>query len=337
MPGSETSRSRVVVGARDEHGHDGYGRAHVGARGGKPRQDADRLAGSFDAPMLTILLDGVAYGMLLFVLSCGLSVTLGLMNFINLAHGAFAMLGGYVAALLMSHAGVPFLATLPIAFVVPALVGIVMERLLYRRLYGASPLDQVLFTIGLVLMAMPIANFFLGDQPQQVSLPSWLDGRLEFHGVGIGVYRLFIICVCGAIAALLQIFLVGTRFGARLRASVDDPRVASGMGINVDLLFAITFAVCSGLAGLGGALAADVVGGIDPTFPLKFMVTFLIVAVVGGSNGILGALVGSLLLGVLDVAGKYYVPSIGAFIIYFVMVVTLILRPQGLFAKGDGR
>jgi branched-chain amino acid transport system permease protein len=287
--------------------------------------------------MLTILLDGVAYGMLLFVLSCGLSVTLGLMNFINLAHGAFAMLGGYVAALLMSHAGVPFLATLPIAFVVPALVGIVMERLLYRRLYGASPLDQVLFTIGLVLMAMPIANFFLGDQPQQVSLPSWLDGRLEFHGVGIGVYRLFIICVCGAIAALLQIFLVGTRFGARLRASVDDPRVASGMGINVDLLFAITFAVGSGLAGLGGALAADVVGGIDPTFPLKFMVTFLIVAVVGGSNGILGALVGSLLLGVLDVAGKYYVPSIGAFIIYFVMVVTLILRPQGLFAKGDGR
>src|SRR5579864_4801921 len=134
--------------------------------------------------MLTILLDGVAYGMLLFVLSCGLSVTLGLMNFINLAHGAFAMLGGYVTALLMNRAGVPFLATLPLAFLAPALVGVVLERTLYRRLYGAPPLDQVLFTIGLVLMAMPIANFFLGDQPQQVHLPAWLSGRFEFHGVG---------------------------------------------------------------------------------------------------------------------------------------------------------
>ena len=287
--------------------------------------------------MLTILLDGIAYGMLLFVLSCGLSVTLGLMNFINLAHGAFAMVGGYVTALLMNRAGVPFLVTLPLAFFVPAALGVVLERTLYRRLYGASPLDQVLFTIGLVLMAMPIANYFLGDQPQQVHLPTWLSGRIEFHGVGIGIYRLFIIGVCGAIAAALQIFLVKTRFGARLRAAVDDSRVASGLGINVDLLFAITFAVGSGLAGLGGALAADVVGGIDPSFPLKFMVTFLIVVTIGGSNGILGALVGSLLLGVLDVAGKYYVPSIGAFIIYFVMVVTLILRPQGLFARADAR
>jgi len=287
--------------------------------------------------MLTILLDGIAYGMLLFVLSCGLSVTLGLMNFINLAHGAFAMVGGYVTALLMNRAGVPFLVTLPLAFFVPAALGVVLERTLYRRLYGASPLDQVLFTIGLVLMAMPIANYFLGDQPQQIQLPAWLSGRIEFHGVGIGVYRLFIIGVCGAIAAALQIFLVKTRFGARLRAAVDDSRVASGLGINVDLLFAITFAVGSGLAGLGGALAADVVGGIDPSFPLKFMVTFLIVVTIGGSNGILGALVGSLLLGVLDVAGKYYVPSIGAFIIYLVMVVTLILRPQGLFARTDAR
>jgi branched-chain amino acid transport system permease protein len=287
--------------------------------------------------MLTILLDGIAYGMLLFVLSCGLSVTLGLMNFINLAHGAFAMVGGYVTALLMNRAGIPFLVTLPLAFLVPAALGVVLERTLYRRLYGASPLDQVLFTIGLVLMAMPIANYFLGDQAQQVHLPTWLSGRTEFHGVGIGIYRLFIIGVCGVIAAALQIFLVKTRFGARLRAAVDDSRVASGLGINVDLLFAITFAVGSGLAGLGGALAADVIGGIDPSFPLKFMVTFLIVVTIGGSNGILGALVGSLLLGVLDVAGKYYVPSIGAFIIYLVMVVTLILRPQGLFARADAR
>ena len=283
--------------------------------------------------MLTILFDGIAYGMLLFVLACGLSVTLGLMNFVNLAHGAFAMLGGYATAILMNRWGVPFLATLPAAFVAPALVGIALERTLYRRLYGASPLDQVLFTIGLVFMAMPIANYFLGDQPQQVHLPLFLQGRFEWAGVGIGVYRLFIIMVCGAIAAALQMFLIGTRFGAQLRAAVDDARVASGLGIDVDRLFAVIFAIGCGLAGLGGALAADVVGGIDPTFPVKFMVSFLIVVTVGGSNGVLGALLGALLLGVLDVAGKYYVPSIGAFIIYAVMVATLLIRPQGLFAR----
>ena len=287
--------------------------------------------------MLTLLLDGVAYGMLLFVLAAGLSVTLGLMNFINLAHGAFAMFGGYCTALLMNRAGVPFLLTLPVAFLAPALLGAVLERTLYRRLYGASPLDQVLFSIGLVLMAMPVANYLLGDQPQQVHLPAWLSGRIDFHGIGIGYYRVFVICVCGAIAAGLQLFLIGTRFGAQLRAAVDDARVANGLGIDVDFLFAVTFAVGSGLAGLGGALAADVVGGIDPSFPIKFMVTFLIVVTIGGSNGILGALIGALLLGVLDVAGKYYVPSIGGFIIYGVMVVTLILRPQGLFARGDSR
>jgi branched-chain amino acid transport system permease protein len=285
--------------------------------------------------MLTILLDGLAYGMLLFVLASGLSVTLGLMNFINLAHGAFAMIGGYVTALLMNRAGVPFLVTLPAAFVIPAILGVVVERTLYRRLYGASPLDQVLFTIGLVLMAMPIAAYLIGDEPQQVHLPTWLSGRIEL--VGIGAYRLFIIVVCGAIAAALQMFLIKTRFGAQLRAAVDDPRVAQGLGINVERIFAIAFAVGSGLAGLGGALAADVVGGIDPSFPVKFLVTFLIVVTIGGSNGIMGALIGSLLLGVLDVAGKYYAPSIGGFIIYAVMVVTLIVRPQGLFARGDTR
>ena len=287
--------------------------------------------------MLTILFDGIAYGMLLFVLASGLSVTLGLMNFINLAHGVFAMVGGYVTALLMQRAGAPFLATLPAAFIVPAILGVVLERTLYRRLYGASPLDQVLFTIGLVLMAMPIADFLLGDEARQVDVPAWMSGSLTFHGVGISRYRLFIVVVCGAIAAALQLFLVRTRFGAQLRAAVDDARVADGLGIDVDRIFMVAFAVGSGLAGLGGALAADVVGGIDPAFPVKFLVTFLIVVTIGGSNGILGALFGALLLGVLDVAGKYYIPSIGGFIIYGVMVVTLILRPQGLFARGDGR
>ena len=283
--------------------------------------------------MLTILFDGVAYGMLLFLLACGLAVTLGLMNFVNLAHGVFAMGGGYVTALLMNRAGVPFLVTLPFAFIVPALAGVVVERLLYRRLYGASPLDQVLLTIGLVLMAIPAFDYFLTDQPQQIHLPAYLQGRFELPGLTIGVYRLFLVVICGIIAATLQVFLVSTRFGAQLRAAVDDRRVAAGLGINVGRLFAVAFAIGSGLAGLGGALAADVVGGVDPNFPVKFLVSFLIVVAIGGSRGIAGAFFGALLLGVLDVAGKYYVPSIGAFVIYAVMVATLLVRPQGLFAK----
>lgn len=284
--------------------------------------------------MPTILFDGVAYGMLLFVLACGMSVTLGLMNFVNLAHGAFAMAGGYGAALLMGRLGVPFLAALPAAFIIAALLGVALERTLYRRLYGASPLDQVLFTIGLVFMAMPIANYFLGDQPLSVPPPAFLHGRVAVAGAGISVYRLFIIVICALIAAILQFTLVGTRFGAQLRAAVDDARTAGGLGVDADRLFAVTFAIGSGLAGLGGALAADVVGGIDPSFPVKFMVSFLIVVTVGGSRGIVGALLGALLLGVLDVAGKYYAPSIGAFVIYAVMVATLLIRPQGLFARG---
>ena len=283
--------------------------------------------------MLTILFDGVAYGMLLFLLACGLAVTLGLMNFVNLAHGVFAMGGGYVTALLMNRAGVPFLATLPLAFVVPALAGIVVERLLYRRLYGANPLDQVLLTIGLVLMAIPAFDYFLTDQPQQIHLPAFLQSRFELPGLTIGAYRLFLVAVCGIIAATLQVFLVSTRFGAQLRAAVDDRRVAAGLGIDVGRLFAVAFAIGSGLAGLGGALAADVVGGVDPNFPIKFLVSFLIVVAIGGSRGIAGAFFSALLLGVLDVAGKYYVPSIGAFVIYAVMVATLLVRPQGLFAK----
>jgi branched-chain amino acid transport system permease protein len=282
--------------------------------------------------VLTILFDGIAYGMLLFILACGLAVTLGLMNFVNLAHGAFAMAGGYVTAVLMNRAGVPFLATLPLAFLVPAAIGLVLERLLYSRLYGKSHLDQVLFSIGIVFMAVAAVDYTMGSQQQLIRLPSWLQGRVEILGVQVGLYRSFIIVVCGVLVVALQLILTRTRFGSRLRAAVDDPRVARGLGINVGLIFAATFAVGSGLAGLGGALGAEILG-LDPTFPLKFMIYFLIVVTVGGTTSITGPFLASLLLGIADVAGKYYVPSVGAFVIYTLMIVVLVLRPQGLFAR----
>ncbi len=282
--------------------------------------------------MLTILFDGVAYGMLLFVLACGLAVTLGLMNFVNLAHGAFAMAGGYITAVLMNRWGVPFLATLPLAFVGPAIIGLVLERTLYKRLYTRSHLDQVLFSIGLVFMAVAAIDYTMGSQQQIVQRPAWLQGRTDVLGVQVGLYRSFIIVVCGVLVVALQLILTRTRFGSRLRAAVDDPRVARGLGINVSVIFATTFAVGSGLAGLGGALGAEILG-LDPTFPLKFMIYFLIVVTVGGTTSITGPFLASLLLGIADVAGKYYVPSVGAFVIYTLMIVVLVLRPQGLFAR----
>jgi len=282
--------------------------------------------------MLTILFDGVAYGMLLFVLASGLAVTLGLMNFVNLAHGAFAMVGGYTTVILMQRLGAPFLATLPLAFLVPAALGAVLERIAYRPMYEKSPLDQVLFSIGLVFMSVAGVDYLMGSEQQLVRLPEALQGRFDLWGVGVGKYRAFVIVICGALALALHGVLVGTRFGSRLRASVDDQRVARGLGINVGLIFSATFAVGSGLAGLGGALGAEMLG-LDPTFPLKFMIYFLIVVTVGGASSIVGPFLAALLIGVVDVAGKYYAPQLGAFIIYGLMIAVLIVRPNGLFAR----
>jgi branched-chain amino acid transport system permease protein len=290
---------------------------------------------------VTILFDGIAYGMLLFILAVGLSVTMGLMNFINLAHGAFAMVGGYLTVVLMQRFEVPFLVCLPLAFVGTALLGAVLERTLYRPMYRKPHLDQVLFSIGLAFMAVASVDYFVGSQQQIMQLPVWLKGRTELGTgtpweLGMGHYRLFIIAVCAALTLGLQYVLSATRFGSRLRASVDDPRVAAGMGIHVNVVFAMTFAVGSGLAGLGGALGAEVLG-LDPTFPLKFMVYFLIVVAVGGTSSITGPLLAALLLGVADVAGKYYVPKLGAFIVYSLMLAILMWRPQGLFVRKGGK
>lgn len=284
--------------------------------------------------MLTILFDGIAYGMLLFILACGLSVTLGLLNFVNLAHGAFAMAGGYITVVLINRMGVSFWLCLPVAFVVTALVGAVLERLLYRRLYGKSHLDQVLFSIGIVFMAIAAADWSMGGQQQMTSLPASLTGRWEIGTISIGRYRLFIIVLCAVLAAGLQYILSYTRLGSRLRAAVDDTRTARGLGIGVDRIFTLTFAAGSGLAGLGGALGIELMA-LDPQFPLTTMIYFLIVVTVGGTSSITGPFTAALLLGVADVAGKYYFPDFGAFVIYAVMIVVLLVRPQGLFARGQ--
>jgi branched-chain amino acid transport system permease protein len=288
--------------------------------------------------MLTILFDGIAYGMLMFVLAVGLAITLGLMNFINLAHGAFAMMGGYLTVVLMQRWQVPFLWCLPLAFVLVGVLGAVLEATLYRAMYRKPHLDQVLFSIGLAFMAVAGIDYVMGSSQQNIQLPDWLRGRTEWGEdpwtLGMGHYRLFIVAICALLTVVLQLILSRTRFGSRLRAAVDDPVVAAGMGIPVNRVFLLTFAVGSGLAGLGGALGAEVLS-IDPTFPLKYMIYFLIVVAVGGTSSITGPLLAALLLGVADVAGKYYIPKLGGFIVYSLMIAILLWRPQGLFSRGS--
>lgn len=279
-----------------------------------------------------VIFDGIAYGMLLFLIAVGLSVTMGLMKFVNLAHGAFAMVGGYAAAVLMNSMGWGFFAALVASFIAAAVVGGVLELSLYRRLYRSHPLDQVLLSIGLVFVSIASFTYFFGPSMQPFQLPEALTGQISVAGMEMGRYRLFLIASGVVVLVGLLLLLNKTRFGAMVRAAVDNQRVASGVGIPVQKLFFFTFLMGCGLAGLGGALSLGVLG-LEPTFPLKYLVLFLMVVCVGGAGTIIGPFVAALVVGVVDVAGKYYLPEAGAFLIYVFMVVALLVRPHGLIPR----
>jgi branched-chain amino acid transport system permease protein len=282
--------------------------------------------------VISILFDGLAYGMMLFVIAVGLSVTMGLMGFVNLAHGAFAMLGGYVTVSAMSALGLPFLLALALAFVTVAATSVVLERLLYARLYDAPELDQVMLTIGLVFMATAAVTFVYGPAPVPVQLPAWLKGQIDLGFRAFPTYRAFLILVGLLFMALLWLVFERTLLGAQIRAAVDNRRMAQSVGINVDRLFTLTFAFGSGMAALGGGLAIDVVG-LSPTFAIQYLVLFLIVVAVGGMGSLKGAFLAALILGFLDNAGKYLWPEGGGFFIYVVTVLLLLSRPEGLLAR----
>ena len=282
--------------------------------------------------LAAVLFDGFAYGVLLFLLSVGLSVTLGMMNFVNLAHCAFAAVGGYCTVTMVNKLGWPFLATLPAAFLVAALASVILERTLYRHLYRSSDLDQCLFTIGIVFISVAAFAWFYTTEQQSARVPEYLRGTVQFAGINFAVYRLFLIIVGLAITGALVLLLERTRFGAQVRAAVDNQRMARGLGIDVDRAFMFTFALGGGLAGLGGALAIEVIG-LDPAFALTYLVYVLIVVAVGGLGSIGGSFAAATVLGISDMAGKYYFPWLGAFLIYLVMVALLMWRPAGLFGK----
>jgi branched-chain amino acid transport system permease protein len=282
--------------------------------------------------LLGVIADGLSYGMLLFLFSIGLSITLGLMRFINLAHGAFAMVGGYVTVTMVNDAGLPFLLTLPAAFVVAGVVGLVLERLVIRFIYREPALQQVLFSIGLAFFASALATIIFGPQQQPIALPSWLSGRVTVLGVTVGANRVFL-TVVGAIAAALLVALFNhTLFGARIRAAVDHRRAAEGIGIRVQQIFAVTFALGAAMAGLGGALAVDSLG-LDPSMPFKFLIAVLMIVAIGGPGSIAGSLVASVVLGVVDAVVKYEVPELGPFVIYVLLVGILLVFPRGLAGR----
>jgi branched-chain amino acid transport system permease protein len=284
--------------------------------------------------LISIVFDGLAYGMLLFIVAVGLSITMGLMGFINLAHGAFAMAGGYATVSLTQALGVPFLLALVLAFLVVGGASVVFERLLYARLYRASELDQVLLSIGLVFMAGAAFTFFYGPSPQRVAVPDYLKGQIDLGVRAFPTYRVFLIAVGLGLMMALWLLFERTLIGARIRAAVDNRRMAQSVGINVEALFTWTFAFGSGLAAVGGGLAIEIVG-LAPTFAIQYLVFFLIVVTVGGAGNLWGAFAAALILGFLDNAGKYLWPDGGAFFIYIATVALLLRKPDGLFGRTE--
>jgi len=281
---------------------------------------------------VSILFDGLAYAMFLFVVSVGLSVTMGLMGFVNLAHGAFAMAGGYLVVTLTQSWGVPFVLALAIAFVVIGAVSIVFERTLYARLYKAGELDQVLLTIGLSFMAIAAYTYYYGPIPKSVPLPGWLEGQVDLGFRTFPTYRAFIIVIGAALIAILWYGFERTKLGAKIRAAVDNRRMAQSVGINVDRLFTLTFAVGSGLAALGGGIAIQLFG-LNPSFALVYLVLFLIVVAVGGLGSVKGTLLAALVLGIFDTGGKYLYAEAGGFFVYAITVLILLVRPAGFYAR----
>jgi branched-chain amino acid transport system permease protein len=282
--------------------------------------------------VVSILFDGLAYAMFLFITSVGLSVTMGLMGFVNLAHGAFAMCGGYFVVTLTRSLGLDLIPSLLISSVAVGAVSVPFERYLYRRLYKSTDLEQVLLTIGLAFMAVATFTYFYGPIPKSVPLPHWLQGDVNLGFRSFPSYRVFLIVVGVVLIAVLWYAFERTNIGAKVRAAVDNRRMAESVGINVDRLFTLTFALGSGLAALGGGLAIQLLG-LTPSFAVIYLVLFLIVVAVGGLGSLKGTLLAALVLGTFDTGGKYLFADAGGFFIYAVTVVVLLIKPAGFYGR----
>lgn len=286
--------------------------------------------------LVSLLIDGVSYGMTLFLIAVGLTVTLGVMRVVNLTHSAFAMVGGYLALWLVRSAGFSFYLAVPMAALLTMLLGLAMERTLYRWVYRSDALGQLLMTIGITFVITALAKGIAGPSIQNIPLPVSLQGNWVWGGevgaVSVSVYRVFLVAVSAALALALWLGLERTAFGARLRAAVDNPSMARCVGIDVPRVFSITFTLGCGLAAIGGALGTQMLP-LEPYYGLKYLVLVLIVVAVGGLGSLRGSFQAALLLGLIDTLGRYYLPALGAFIIYLCVLGLLLVRPRGLVAS----
>jgi branched-chain amino acid transport system permease protein len=281
---------------------------------------------------VTQLVNGLVLGVLLFLMSAGLSLIFGLMNVVNVAHGSFFMLGAFFALALGELSG-SFWLGLALGWIPAVIMGFGMERLFIRYLYHRPHLDQVLLTFGFTFVFSDVVRMIWGPEIRNIPVPEVLSGAVEIFGIILPKYRLFLIAFGGLIAVLLWLFLDRSRVGAMVRAGVDDAPTAAGLGINVHLLFGSIFALGVGLAALGGAAAGPVLGvymGIDG----EILIPAFIVVVIGGMGSLRGAFVSSMLVGIIDTLGKAYFPDLALFAIYLLMVLVLLTRPHGLFGVG---
>ena len=285
--------------------------------------------------LANILIDGIAYGMVLFIIAVGLSVTLGLMRFVNLAHGAFAMTGGYIAAWLVREQGLSFYAGAPLAVLATGFIGALLEVTVFRRLYRRTELQQVLFTIGLTFLFVATANLLAGPEVQLIPLPPALSQSVDLGIRTLPAQRLLVIA-SGVLVVLSAFWVLNkSRFGVWLRATVDNTDAASALGIPVQLVYVTTFAVGAALAGLGGILGAELMP-LEPYYPVKYLVLVLVVVAVGGMGSIAGSLAASLTLGIIDTASKYLASDWGSLFFFLAMAILLAWRPHGLLMARKG-
>lgn len=288
--------------------------------------------GDFLSTWLALTFNGIAFGMILFLISSGLTVTLGVMRLVNLSHCGFAMIGGYIAMAAVDYLGFGLLASIPVALLGTMVIAAIIERTLFQWTYGITELGQILMTFGLTLVMVALCNIIFGPLLHALPVPNWLTGNFQGGGIVISVYRCFLIVISGLIAVGIWYVVERTDFGARLRASVDNPRMARCAGINVRQIFSLTFTVGCGLAAVGGVLGTQMLP-LEPFYALDYLILTLIVVATGGLGSLKGSFYSALVLGLVDTFGRYYVPAAGAFVIYFAVLVLLLWRPQGVFAR----
>ncbi|MDT3380455.1 branched-chain amino acid ABC transporter permease [Labrys neptuniae] len=282
--------------------------------------------------ILSVGIDALAYGMVLFVISIGLSVTMGLMRVVNLAHGAFAMIGGYIASYAAQSLGLGYALAILVAVAGTVVIALPLERLLYRRLYGAPELTQVLMTIGITFCVIGIANYVFGPTLKTIPLPEPLRGPVDLGFRSIAAHKLFAIACGLAVALALWYLIEKTGFGIKLRASVDNAAMAASLGVRTTIVYAVSFAIAVGLAAFGGIVGAELLP-IEPYYALRYMVTFLVVVCVGGAGSIPGALLACLVLGLVDTAGRYLLPEYGEFFFYLAVIAIVCVFPRGLMGR----